>query len=257
MKTLRNIFAKHSAMAWFGSIQFLAAIVLLLLTQVDERLLNGVNVWIKPIKFHLTAGVFIWTMAVLLDFLPDRKKVARISFYLMLCMAVETFFIDLQAARGVASHFNHTSIFNEIVYAVMGVFILFNTGVVSYTAYQFFKQSTELSQAMLWVVRLGLILFVIGSLEGGVMSGLDKHSVGAPDDVVGLFFLNWNTQGGDLRIAHFMGIHALQVIPLFAYLVERYFKLSSVSLVMAFALLYFLAFNLLFVQALKGLSLLG
>lgn len=252
MNTISRFFKTNPALVWFGLANLIIAVIMLLLLPNDTRLLNGINVWYKPVKFHLAVVFYVWTMALLLRHLPNPKHIASITRYILLCMTMELVLIDTQAARGVASHFNQSSLINGAVYSIMGAFILLNTGVAAYAAKLFYKEPVQLSPALVEGIRWGIIIFVIGSLEGGVMSAINKHSVGTADDAAGILFLNWNKTGGDLRIAHFMGIHALQAIPLFAWLLTKFGKPNAGNTVKTFAFAYAAMFTALLVHALLG-----
>lgn len=85
-----------------------------------------------------------------------------------------------------------------------------------------------------------------------MMAGRLAHTVGAPDGGPGLPILNWSTRYGDLRIAHFFGMHALQLIPLFGYYIAR--RPRQVMLASA---IYVILLAGLLMQALAGKPLLA
>jgi hypothetical protein len=87
----------------------------------------------------------------------------------------------------------------------------------------------------LWAIRAGLVVFLSGGLIGGVMIGNGAHTFGTPDGGAGLPFLNWSTVGGDLRIAHGLALHALQILPLTGYAISCWSAVPRMA--MKFALL--------------------
>jgi hypothetical protein len=56
-----------------------------------------------------------------------------------------------------------------------------------------------------------------------------SHTVGTADGGPGLPFVNWSTIAGDLRIAHFIAIHAIQILPLFAYILSQMAPIPAVK----------------------------
>ena len=112
--------------------------------------------------------------------------------------------------------------------------------------------------AVTWGVRLGLLLFLAGSAEGQPMVNNGGHTVGAPDGVPGLPFLNWSKAFGDLRIAHFFGVHSLQAFPLLGLLLSQTSLNEHLQIggVVAGAAVYTTIVWLMFRQAMAGRPLL-
>ena len=246
--------------AGFG---FLALLIALgIISLFDSQQILGINRWIKPMKFAGSIAIFLFTLAIYLNFLRGYERASRIIAAGATAMLVgEIILIVMQAARGTTSHFNVKTVFDNIVFSLMGLMILINTLLIIYLTYLYFRSDFNLPGAVAWGMRLGLIVFLLASVEGGYMSTQLAHSVGAADGGAGLPFVNWSTEGGDLRVAHFVGMHALQAIPLFAVMLvrlqKRFTPIPSTVLTIIFSVLYFAAVTFVFVQAVLGKPLLG
>lgn len=235
-------------------------VVLLAVAPFDARTVTGLNPWVKPLKFCLSVTAYVWTLAWFVGHLRSRW-VRLVSWGTALVFVVEMACIVSQAARGVTSHYNIKTPYDGAVFSLMGLMIAFNTLLVAVTLALFFlRVSRPLGPAYLWGVRLGLLLFFLGSLEGMAMVSNMAHTVGAADGGPGLPFVNWSTRSGDLRVAHFLAFHALQLLPLAGFALGRYRpgwpRRRQVACVFALALLYTACVSLVFWQAVAGRPLL-
>jgi hypothetical protein len=246
---LQNELRSRNAILYLGGmLNVFLFVSILLFSFTDERMVLGISTWIKPMKFTFSFIIFLWTFAWILQYIPDKRKVRWISIGLFVCMLMEMIPITLQAARGVTSHYNVTSIFNLIVFQIMGLFIVLNTIIVIYTIIQFFRADVLLDYPMKIAIRGALIIFVSGAISGGLMIEHGGHTFGMSDGGKGLFFVNWSTSKGDMRVAHFFTLHALQIIPLSLLLMSRFFKPTAI-LSFSLVLIYLLVCVLLHVQA--------
>ena len=226
----------------------------------DTRLILGINPWIKPIKFLSSIAIFLWTMAWFMAETDARHRgrLARIRWTMMLTMVGEIVLISMQAARGTTSHFNIRTPFDAAVFNAMGLMIVANSLAAAWFLTTL-RPVTSDRAGYLWGIRAGLAVFVLGSFEGFMMVAHMGHAVPGPDGGPGLPFVNWSTTGGDLRIAHFLGLHALQVLPLVGAAADRVWAATPARhrLVQTAALLWLAAFVTLVVIALAGRSLLS
>jgi hypothetical protein len=168
--------------------------------------------------------------------------------------------VVLQAARGRISHFNTDPGFDGALFSLMGQLIVVNTLLVLYTLALFCWSKVDLPPACLWGIRLGIAIFLVAGLEGFVMTGQRAHTVGLKDGGPGLPLLNWSTAGGDLRVAHFIGLHALQLVPLAGFWLNRRGRtpvLPPVAWTAAVAVAYAVVAAGLFLQAMRGQPLLA
>jgi hypothetical protein len=172
-------------------------------------------------------------------------------------MVVEQVVIFIQAARGTTSHYNASSPLNGALFGLMGVFIAVNTIMTIWALYLAWRYRPAGSAGYVWGLRLGLLVFLVGSVLGGFMIHNQQHTVGAPDGGPGLLGLGWSTVAGDIRIAHFLGMHALQALPLLGWALGRWVPRRAVALTWLGTALYVAAVGALLAQALAGHPLLA
>jgi hypothetical protein len=245
---LNSLYQRNEILFWFGLLCFVSGIFCFFLAQLTSIQVLSINAWIKPMKFYFSVGIFVWTMAWFLDYLKEPRVTFAYSWVAIITLGFEVIYISLKASQGQLSHFNISSPLNGFLFAVMGIIISVLTLWTGYIGYLFFKKEfPELPLTYIWGIRLGILLFVVFAFEGGLMAARLSHTVGAADGGPGIPFVNWSTRFGDLRIAHFVGMHALQILPLLSFYVFR-----DVKYIFAVAMIYFLITSFLFVQALAG-----
>jgi hypothetical protein len=248
---------RNKLLFYFGWINLIAFAACLLFYFIDDTLVTGINAWVKPMKFTLSITIYSWTFGWLLHYLKSKAMASVISWFVVITMLVENVIIIIQAARGEISHYNISSALNGMFFGLMGVFIGINTIINALTLLLFlFKSKVTIEGYQLLAWRAGLLLFLVGSISGGLMIANMGHTVGAVDGGPGIPFTNWSTQAGDLRVAHFFTLHGLQLIPLFAYTLAET-KSNKALRVLLFSIGYAIICMLMHYVAIKGQPLLG
>jgi hypothetical protein len=259
-KALRKLHRVNPALSKTGWLHVGLVALALGLLPLDHRLVTGALVWLKPLKFALSGLAFTWTLAWLLAALPDaaQRAVRRISRGVALSMVVEISIIFIQAGRGVGSHYNVGSPLNGSLFGLMGIFILLNTVLTAWAVGLAWGYRPHGPAGYVWGLRLGLLVFLVGSALGGFMIHYHQHTVGGPDGGPGLPGLGWSTVAGDLRVAHFLGMHALQALPLLGWALSRRVpRRAAVLLTWVGAVLWAGAVAALLLGALAGQPLLA
>ena len=171
-------------------------------------------------------------------------------------MIIEIACIILQSARGTTSHFNQKSAFDIAIFSVMGLTIFLNTLAMMLFLWIIRRDTPPQRAGYIWGIRLGVAIFLLASFQGAVIITNNAHTVGAPDGGPGLPFVNWSTMAGDLRIAHFFGMHAMQALPLLGFLLDT-MKVPGRNPVIAVSILWLAVMGGLLVIALQGRPLLS
>jgi hypothetical protein len=135
-------------------------------------------------------------------------------------MVIEIALIIMQAARGTTSHFNQSTQFDLTVFNIMGIMITVSTIAMMLFLWILRRDTPTTRAGYLWGMRLGVGLFVVASWLGFVMVANSGHAVRDPPGA-GLPFVNWSVEMGDLRTAHFFGMHAMQALPLLGFVLDR------------------------------------
>jgi hypothetical protein len=206
---------------------------------VDPRVITGAPAWLKPAKFAISIAIYSFTFLWLLTFVSGHRRSVRIvSWVTAVALGLEMVLIAGAAALGTTSHFNVSTTAHAIVWSAMGNAIVASWVATMILAFLLLRQRM-VDTAFAWSLRLGVLIAVVGmgvaffmtaptpgqlgaAQAGGSMPVVGAHSVGVPDGGPGLPVVGWSTVGGDLRAAHFFGLHGLQALPLLGLLLARF-----------------------------------
>jgi hypothetical protein len=270
LKTLWDTDARLTAVG-IAMCALLAATAVALL--VDPRDVMGAPAWMKPAKFAASIGIYTLTLAWVFTYLPEWTRTRRVvSWITAVTLVLEIVIIDVQAWRGTTSHFNVGTPVDGVLFSIMGMAILVQTLAAMAVAVALWRQRFA-DRAIGWALRLGMTMTIVGAMTGGLMTTptraqLDSaraghrmtvsgaHTVGAPDGGPGLPGTGWSLEHGDIRVAHFLGLHALQMLALVAIVFAAlgWQEIRRVRIVWAISASYASLFALLLWQALRGQS---
>ncbi len=206
----------------------------------DPHTVLGAPTWTKTVKFTISIALYCGTLIWVLNRITQRPRLVRfIGNATGALLLLEIAIIAIQAARGVPSHFNYTTWLDSAMFITMGAGIT-SMWVIDVIAFVLLMRERMQSRAMAAALRFGMLIALIGMALAFTMTGpnstqiaaltagqklsiLGAHNVNAIIDgqTRMIPFLGWNRDGGDLRIAHFIGLHAIQVIPLLGLWLER------------------------------------
>ncbi|MEM6506458.1 MAG: hypothetical protein AAF711_13535 [Planctomycetota bacterium] len=202
----------------FGLVVFGMAAFCTVLAATDSRVLDGANVWFKPIKFQLSLGIFLLTLAAIAAAASGafiRSPIGRITVWTAIATSgFEIVWITYRAATAERSHYADNSSFETLMYSLMGVAAVVLAMTPVALAIAAFRNTSQ--DAIPRIVSLGMLLgslvaFFGGAFVGGMMSEQPSHyPIDAEDRSSRLPFIGWSLTRDDLRIAHFVGLHALQ-----------------------------------------------
>jgi hypothetical protein len=240
---------------------------------VDPRIITGAPAWLKPFKFAISTAVYSLTLAWIFGWLPDWLRVRRIvGWTTAIVFVLEVAIIDTQAWRGTTSHFNVSTTRDATLFLIMGGAILVQTLVSVAVAVALWRQRLT-DRTLGWALRLGMTLTIVGASTGPLMTRptaaqladaragrrmtiSGAHSIGGPDGGPGLLVTGWSREHGDVRMPHFIGLHAIQALALIAVGLRRWRAPESVRVraLLAAAASYTSLFLLLLWEALRGQS---
>jgi hypothetical protein len=200
----------------------------------DNRDLLGHPIWMKPLKFMISFAVYCVTLAWMLSL---QTRARRLGWWMGTVVAVGVaaemvLIVGQVVVRGRQLHFNMSTPADQLIHNIMAttVYVIW-AGVLVVAIQLLFDKPGD--RALRWSIRLALGTTLGGMLLGnlmfratpaqqeaeaatGRMDHFGSHSVGVDDGGPGMPITGWSTEGGDLRIGHFLGVHALQAIPLVA-----------------------------------------
>lgn len=219
---------RQPKLARIGLACMVAVLPLLVAASLDPRLVNGISIWVKPIKFLVSLSLYFWAFAWVFGYLSPSAQRTRLGRYILgvtpVIAAFEMTWLIGMALLGQPSHFNRSSPLVGALYSAAGIGAVGLTiGILLQGILVARDRGVALAPAFRLALVLGALLAFAGTLFfGGSLGGKSGHWVGGVmSDAGGLPLVYWSTTGGDLRVPHFWATHASQLVPLAGLWVAR------------------------------------
>lgn len=169
----------------------------------------------KPTTFGLSFGLTLVTVAWATSFVPVRRRLRSVllGVFTAACV-VETALVGMQAWRGVPSHFNFETGFDNAVSMTLaaggGAIIV---TVLSFTAAALVGAGT-VAPSMRIAVRFGFVALLLSMAVGAMMiaTGVVEARTGDPQVAY--------ATAGSLKPVHAVAMHAILVLPGLAWLLS-------------------------------------
>jgi hypothetical protein len=204
----------------YGSLMAVALLATYVWSLSDLRTLRDVGIWAKPMKFMAATALFAWTTvwlaAIASTTVSHGEPFKWIAGMIIASSLFEVAYISYQAAQGSESHYNTSDALHALLFGIMALAAFGLTASQAWLALEIWRGSgtTPRSAVTLGAV-IGLVLtFALATVSGFLLGG------NQPPPGPGLPVTGWHMPG-DLRPAHFLGVHAQQLIPLLGLLAER------------------------------------
>jgi len=253
----RRLWRREPRLVAFAALMLACMLPSALGLALDERTLREVSVWVKPLKFMASTAMLALTTAWFAALLPEAvrrgRAFAALVWTVIATAGFEVAYITLQAALGEASHYNVGSAFHAAMYSLMGTAAVVLTATQPWLAWMIWRHGRPgVLPAYRLAVLIGLVLtFALGASAGIMLGG------GSPAPGPGLPVLGWSRVAGDLRVAHFVGIHTAQVLPLIGFLLATWRPRAALAGVWLAAAAWTALWAAVLLQALAGRPLIG
>ena len=260
---------------WIGFyFSFLCLLVSILGLIIDDRILQYVPIWLKPFKFSVSSVIFIGSILYFLKYISNQKFIYLTNKIVSYGLMIELLIIFFQAYRGKMSHFNNQTFEDFILFQIMAITIVCVWLGFGVYAWKLFKSTENGNDLVFKGIQVGAIItfltmpfaftmpqpsktqlqeIIKNKSQIGLVVG--SHTVEEKDPSQTYPLTGWAKTGGDLRIAHFLGLHALQILPILAFLLTGInFTISNKKRILSTTgFFYLLLVVVVLVQALKGI----
>ena len=221
----------------YGLLMLITLILTYIWSLNDHRFIREVGIWVKPMKFMASTALFalttVWVLKVAHSNVDQTYAYDWIVALLVTTSLFEVVYISYQASQGSGSHYNVSDPFHAFMFGVMAIAAVGLTASQAWLAWEIWKEqkSADMPVETLGVI-IGLVLTFVLSTISGFMLGGNQPPAGQ-----GLPIVGWHLYK-DIRPAHFLGVHAQQLIPVWGLIAAKFMDSFGHIGLLAGSLLY-------------------